>query len=65
MRMERLLEAERAILERVLMLEDEKENYQAEKIALEEAAAFVREMKLNVTTDGVDQGLAPGEYDKI
>jgi hypothetical protein len=65
MRMERLLEAERAILERALMLEDEKEDHEAEKIALEEAAGFVREMKLSVMTDGVGKELAPGQHDKI
>jgi hypothetical protein len=56
----RLQEAEEAILRRAAILEDQWDPAQAEAQALEEAADFVREMKLNTQTDGMNKQMQRG-----
>jgi hypothetical protein len=65
LRMARLLEAERAILERALVLSTEHTEHGTEIVALEEAAKFVREMKLNTMSDGVGKDLSPGDRELL
>jgi hypothetical protein len=64
-RMTRLLEAERAILERALVLSTDLSEHHTEVVALEEAAKFVREMKLNTLSDGDGNHLSPGDRDLL
>ena len=63
--MERLIEAQRAVLERALVLEKEGGNNPAEGQALQEAADFLREMKLNTQSDGMGNELTSGDKDFI
>ena len=65
LRMARLLEAERAILERALVLSTEQTEHGSEIVALEEAAKFVREMKLKTMSDGVGKNLSPGDRELL
>jgi hypothetical protein len=65
LRMARLLEAERAILERALFLSTGPTEHATEIVALEEAAKFVREMKLNTLSDGDGNHLSPGDRDLL
>jgi hypothetical protein len=60
-RMRLLLQAERAVLERAIDLEREENGHEAEEKALEEAASFIREMKLNTMNDGVGKELKCGD----
>ena len=61
----RLVEAERAILERALVLSTEQAEHGTEMVALEEAAKFVREMKLTTMSDGHGKDLSPGDRDLL
>jgi hypothetical protein len=61
LRRQRLLEAQKAILDRAATLEDERGDHQAEAEALEEAADFLREMKAQTQTDGVAMELKVGD----
>jgi len=63
-RMERLIEAQRAVLERALVLEKEGGNNPAEGQALQEAADFLREMKLSTLADGLGKELTAGDKGK-
>jgi hypothetical protein len=65
LRMARLLEAERAILERALFLSTDRTEHGTEIVALEEAAKFVREMKLNTMSDGDGKDLSPGDRELL
>src|SRR5438445_10643124 len=55
----------RAVLERALVLEKEGRNNPAEGQALQEAADFLREMKLSTLADGLGKELTAGDKDSI
>ena len=61
LRRQRLVEAETAILERARVLDDQPGEHEAEGQALEEAADFIREMKLRTQSNGVNQELRVGQ----
>jgi hypothetical protein len=62
----RLLEAQEAILERARMLDVEVgEEHESEAKALEEAADFVREMKLETQADGLGKEVRVGDKKPI
>ena len=61
LRRARLQEAEIRILERARMLELESRNDDAECLALEEAADFIREMKKKTQMDGIGKEVSPGD----
>jgi hypothetical protein len=61
LRRQRLAEAETAILERARVLDEEPGQHEAEGQALEEAADFIREMKLQTQSDGVGKELRVGQ----
>ena len=65
LRRQRLLEAQRAILDRAAELEHERGDHQAEAEALQEAADFVREMKAATLTDGEGMEIKIGDKDKL
>jgi hypothetical protein len=60
-RRQRLLEAQEAILHRAKILDDEPGDHEAEAQALEEAADFVRDMKLQTQSDGVAKEVNVGD----
>jgi hypothetical protein len=62
----RLLEAQEAILERARMLDVEVgQEHESEAQALEEAADFVREMKLETQADGLGKEVKVGDNEPI
>src|SRR3954462_4129882 len=62
----RLLEAQEAILERARMLDVEVgQEHESEAQALEEAADFVREMKLETQADGLGKEVKIGDKEAI
>lgn len=65
LRRQRLLEAQRAILDRAAMLEEERGDHEAEVEALQEAAEFVREMKAATQMDGVGMELKIGDKEEL
>lgn len=65
LRRRRLREAERAILDRAKALDDDPGEHESEAQALEEAANFIREMKLQAETDGVCKELQIGDKDEF
>jgi hypothetical protein len=60
-----LQEAEDAILRRAATLDDQADQAEPEVQALEEAADFIREMKLNTQTDGVNKQMKRGATVKL
>ena len=61
LRRRRLQEAETAILQRARALDGEPGDHETEAHALEEAADYVREMKLESETDGVGKEVKVGD----
>ena len=62
-RLQRLLAAERAVLERAVFLEEKQTEQGAEATALKEAIHFIREMKMRTMSDGVGMEVSPGDKD--
>jgi hypothetical protein len=62
----RLFEAQEAILDRARMLDDEPgQEHESEVYALEEAADFVREMKLESQADGAGKEVKIGDQERL
>jgi hypothetical protein len=60
-RLQLLREAQRAVLQRAQGLEEDVHGSFEEMTALEDAADFLREMKLVTESDGVGKHIAPGD----
>ena|SRR3954447_13702885 len=65
LRRRRLQEAETAILRRARVLDREPGEHEAEVQALEEAASYIREMKLETQTDGVSKEVNTGDKEPV
>jgi hypothetical protein len=65
LRRRRLQEAGAAVLERALVLDREPGDHEAEGLALEDAAEFIREMKRVTQTDGLGKEIKIGDKEDL